>query len=554
MKPKFIFVTGGVLSSLGKGLSAAAIGAIMEARGLRVTNVKMDPYLNVDPGTMSPYQHGEVFVTDDGAETDLDLGHYERFVSRPVSHRNSFTAGRVYRNVIERERRGEYLGHTVQVIPHVTEEIKRLMHEATDGVDMAIVEIGGTVGDIESLPFLEAIRQMRGDMGPENVLYIHVTLVPYIRAAGELKTKPTQHAVKELLSIGIQPDILLCRGEKPIPKDLRQKIAGFCNVGVDDVISANDVENIYELPVVFHEQGLDDRIIRRFGGWARSPQLQPWEDYAARARAAHRVVRIAIVGKYVHLTDTYKSLNEALTHGGVANDVRVELRYVDSEDVEPSRVAHQLAGVDALLVPGGFGARGTEGMILAIRHAREIGLPFFGICLGLQLAVVEYARHVAGITDAHSTEFAPQTASPIISLLDSQRGVTNLGGTMRLGAWPCELTPGTLARRIYGEEAVSERHRHRYEVNPAFHEALEAHGMVISGRSPDGHLVEMIELPGHPYFVACQFHPEFKSRPLAPHPLFSAFVRAAVERQSRSVRPHDSGGDSASDRVDAALA
>ena len=543
MKTKFVFVTGGVLSSLGKGLSAAAIGAIMESRGLRVTNVKMDPYLNVDPGTMSPYQHGEVFVTEDGAETDLDLGHYERFVARPLSQRNSFTTGRVYRNVIERERRGEYLGRTVQVIPHVTEEIKRLMHEATEGADLAIIEVGGTVGDIESLPFLEAIRQMRGDVGAENVLYVHVTLVPYIRAAGELKTKPTQHSVKELLSIGIQPDVLLCRSEKAIPKDLRQKIAGFCNVGVDDVISAQDVDNIYQLPLVFHEQGLDERILRRFGGWARSPQLGKWEDYCSRARSAHRVVRIAVVGKYVNLTDTYKSLNEALAHGAVANDARLELRYVDSEDIDPARVASQLAGVDAILVPGGFGARGTEGKILAIKHARENNIPFFGICLGLQLATVEYARNVVGLPDAHSSEFSPQSQNLVIHLLDSQRLVTDLGGTMRLGAYPCEIREGTLARRIYGAATISERHRHRFEVNPAYHQVLEAHGLVISGRSPDGALVEMIELPSHPYFVACQFHPEFKSRPLAPHPLFSAFVAAALERQARVARPAEAAAE-----------
>ena len=541
MKTKFVFITGGVLSSLGKGLSAAAIGAVMEARGLRVINVKMDPYLNVDPGTMSPYQHGEVFVTDDGAETDLDLGHYERFVARPLHQRNSFTAGKIYKNVIERERRGEYLGSTVQVIPHVTDEIKHMMEEATGPangiVDLAIIEIGGTVGDIESLPFIEAIRQMRSDKGAENVLYIHVTLVPYIRAAGELKTKPTQHSVKELLSVGIQPDILLCRSEKPIPSELRQKIANFCNVGRDDVISAHDVDNIYQLPLVFHEQGLDTRILQRFGGlWGvQNPQLEPWQQYADRAENPPHTVKVAVVGKYVHLTDTYKSLNEALTHGGIVNDARVELKYVDSEEIDARNVATHLAGVDAILIPGGFGPRGTEGKILAIRYARENKVPFFGICLGMQLAVVEFLRDVGGLKDAHSSEFGP-TANAVIHLMDSQAGVTEKGGTMRLGSYPCHLAEGTIARRVYGAEVIFERHRHRYEVNPAYHALLEAKGMTISGTSPNGELVEMIELKGHPYFVACQFHPEFKSRPLAPHPLFTAFLHAALERQAATGR------------------
>ncbi|MSP54677.1 MAG: CTP synthase [Myxococcales bacterium] len=541
MKTKYVFVTGGVLSSLGKGLSAAAIGAVMEARGLRVINVKMDPYLNVDPGTMSPYQHGEVFVTEDGAETDLDLGHYERFVTRPLHQRNSFTAGKVYLNVIDRERKGDYLGSTVQVIPHVTDEIKRMMELATGKlngrVDLAIIEIGGTVGDIESLPFIEAIRQMRADKGQENVLYIHVTLVPYIRAAGELKTKPTQHSVKELLSVGIQPDILLCRSERPIPSELRQKIANFCNVGKDDVISAHDVDNIYKLPLVFHEQGLDMRILQRLGGsWGvQAPQLDRWQDYVDRSENPPHTVRVAVVGKYVHLTDTYKSLNEALTHGGIDNASRVELKYVDSEELDASNVAKHLAGVDAVLIPGGFGNRGTEGKIHAIRFAREHQVPFFGICLGMQLAVVEFLRNIGGLADANSSEFA-NTANPVIHLMDSQTGVTSKGGTMRLGAYPCNLTEGTTARRIYGKAEISERHRHRYEVNPRYHSVLEDHGMRISGRSPDGKLVEMIELPGHPYFVACQFHPEFKSRPLAPHPLFCAFLRAALERQVASDR------------------
>jgi CTP synthase len=546
MKTKYMFVTGGVLSSLGKGLSAAAIGALMEARGFRVANVKMDPYLNVDPGTMSPYQHGEVFVTEDGAETDLDLGHYERFVARPTSQKNSFTTGRIYRNVIERERRGEYLGRTVQVIPHITDEIKRLILEAVSEVDIAIIEIGGTVGDIESLPFLEAIRQMRADVGPENVLYIHVTLVPYIKAAGEMKTKPTQHSVKELLSIGIQPDILVCRSEMEIPKDLRQKIASFCNVGVHDVISAPDVKNIYELPLVFHEQGLDDRLLQRLNAWAMKPHLEKWVDYCDRARHPHNTVRVAVVGKYVHLTDTYKSLNEALAHGGIANDAKIDLRYVDSEEIDASHVAALLSGVDAVLIPGGFGSRGVEGKILAIRHAREHGIPFFGICLGLQLAVVEYLRNVGGIPDAHSAEFAPQAANPVVHMMDDQRRVVDLGGTMRLGTYPCVLRHSSRARQVYGADEIQERHRHRYEVNPAYHARLEEAGMVISGTSPDGKLVEMIEIPSHPYFVACQFHPEFKSRPLAPHPLFTGFIRAALERQVRAGRDEALAGPSAS--------
>ena len=532
MKTKFVFVTGGVLSSLGKGLSAAAIGAIMEARGLRVVNSKADPYLNVDPGTMSPYQHGEVFVTEDGAETDLDLGHYERFVSTRMSQRNSFTTGRVYRNVIDRERRGEYLGRTVQVIPHVTDEIKRLIQEGVDGADMCIVEVGGTVGDIEGLPFLEAIRQARADFGVENVAYVHVTPVFYIKAAGEMKTKPTQHSVKEILSTGIQPDILICRCDVPIPRDLRQKIASFCNVSVDDVISAHDVQNIYDLPVVFHEQALDDRILRRFSFFAPRPHMEAWAEYVRRATNPKHHVRIAVVGKYVHLVDTYKSLNEALAHGGVAHEAKVELRYLDSEELDASNAAAALAGCDAVLIPGGFGSRGTEGKVAAIRHARESGLPFFGICLGMQLAVVEFLRSVAGIS-ANSSEFEPETPNPVIHLMDAQRNVIDLGGTMRLGAYPCVLAPGTRARSIFGEGTISERHRHRYEVNPAYHELLLSHGMVLSGLSPDGKLVEMIELPSHPYFVACQFHPEFKSRPLAPHPLFSAFVRAAVDRHVR---------------------
>ncbi len=529
MKKKFIFVTGGVLSSLGKGLSAAAIGALLEARGVRVTNLKMDPYINVDPGTMSPYQHGEVFVTDDGAETDLDLGHSERFVSTPVSQRNSFSAGRVYRNVIERERRGEYLGRTVQVIPHITDEIKRLIHEAAAEADVAIVEVGGTVGDIESTPFLEAIRQFRRDAGAENVLYIHVTLVPHVRTAGELKTKPTQHSVKELREIGIQPDILLCRCDRDLPKDLRDKLALFCDVARDDVIAAPDVETIYELPLVFHRQDLDDRISSRLGMWLPAARLEKWEALVAGIRGANRKVRIGVVGKYVHLADTYKSLNEALMHGAVAHDARLELVHLDSEKIDPLNPGALLTGCDGVLVPGGFGERGVEGKVAAIRYARENKVPFFGICLGMQLAVVEFSRSVLGWRDAQSLEFSDHSQHLVVRLMDAQREVTDKGGTMRLGAWPCQLREGSRVSRIYGDTLISERHRHRYEVDPSIFSALEAGGLAVVGRSPDGRLAELVELSDHPYFVACQFHPEFKSRPLDPHPLFRAFVGAALD-------------------------
>ncbi len=531
MHKKFIFITGGVLSSLGKGLSAAAIGAVLEARGLRVTNVKMDPYINVDPGTMSPYQHGEVFVTDDGAETDLDLGHYERFVSTPVSQRNNFTTGRIYRNVIERERAGEYLGRTVQVIPHITDEIKRLLWASVEDADLGIVEVGGTVGDIESTPFLEAIRQFRLDVGAENVLYVHVTLVPFIATSGELKTKPTQHSVKQLREVGIQPDILLCRTERELPKDIREKISRFCDVELGSVIAAPDVDNIYQLPLVFHEQDLDDRILTKLGIWAARANLEKWEALIERWRTARREVRIAIVGKYVHLADTYKSLNEALFHGAVANGARVVLDFVDSEQLDPNDPGQRLAGADGVLVPGGFGERGAEGKIAAIQWARENNRPFFGICLGMQLAVIEFARHVLGIRDAGSREFQPTPGPMTIELMDAQRQVTDKGGTMRLGAWPCTLAADSLAHRVYGQANISERHRHRYEVNPEMFAPLTAAGMEVSGRSPDGRLAEVVEIRKHPYFVACQFHPEFKSRPLAPHPLFRAFIRAALADQ-----------------------
>ena len=535
MRKKFIFVTGGVLSALGKGLSSAAIGALLEGRGIRVTNVKMDPYINCDPGTMSPYQHGEVFVTDDGAETDLDLGHYERFTANTLTQKNSFSTGRIYKNVIERERKGEYLGRTVQVIPHITDEIKRNIWEAVKDVDIGIIEVGGTVGDIESLPFLEAIRQFRNDAGHDNVLVIHLTLVPYIKTAGELKTKPTQHSVKELLSLGVQPDLLICRSDRELPKDLRQKIAHFCNVAVDSVIAAPDVPNTYMLPLTFRDEGLDDRILEKLGIWAAQPNLEPWEDLVERFQNPSGKVRIGMVGKYTHLTDAYKSLNEALAHGGVARSVDVELVYVDSERIDPKK-PQGLDGLDGILVPGGFGDRGVEGKIAAVRYAREKGVPFFGICLGLQVASIEFARNVVGLVDVNSREFNPGAEHMLIELMDEQQNVTDKGGTMRLGAYPCVLEEGSLAAKIYGTPEISERHRHRYEVNPEYHKLLRDHGLRLSGSSPNGRLVEVIELPSHPFFVACQFHPEFKSRPLAPHPLFSSFIKAAVDHVASRTR------------------
>ena len=530
MRTKFIFITGGVLSALGKGLSSAALAAVLETRGLRVTHLKMDPYINVDPGTMSPYQHGEVFVTDDGAETDLDLGHYERFSSMRMSQDNNFTTGRVYQTVIEKERKGEYLGRTVQVIPHITDEIKRRMHAAAEGADICIVEVGGTVGDIESLPFLEAIRQFRAQVGRENVLYIHLTLIPYVGTAGELKTKPTQHSVKELQRHGIQPDILFCRCDRPVPNDIKRKIALFCNLGQVDVISVEDVSHIYELPMKLHSEGVDDRVCEKLGIWAARAQLDDWKELVRRIHTPVHHVKVAIVGKYTHLVDTYMSLNEALRHGGVAHEARVDLLYVDSETVDIDDPASVLGGVDAVLVPGGFGSRGTEGKIAAIRYARENSIPFFGICLGMQMAVVEYCRNVLGMKGAMSREFDPDPAHPVVELMNEQREVTTKGGTMRLGSYPCKLAEGSIARRIYGDAAIDERHRHRYEVNPAYHKHLEG-DLSITGWSPDGVLAEMVELNGHPWFVACQFHPEFKSRPLAPHPLFASFVKAAVARR-----------------------
>ena len=537
---KFIFVTGGVLSSLGKGLASAAIGALLESRGLTVTIQKLDPYINVDPGTMNPFQHGEVYVTDDGAETDLDLGHYERFTNAILGRDNNFTTGKIYHSVITKERRGDYLGGTVQVIPHITDEIKDSIKLVADSVDVVIVEIGGTVGDIESLPFLEAIRQFKADVGKENALYIHLTLVPYIATAGEVKTKPTQHSVKELRSIGIQPDILLCRTNKYLPKEIKSKIALFCNVTVDEVITAKDVECIYEVPLVFHKEGLDQKIVEKLNIWTRAPQLDKWEEIVKRLKELKLSVTIAIVGKYVDLIESYKSLNEALRHGGIPNDCRVNLKFVDSEKIDENNCREILADVDGMLVPGGFGSRGIEGKICAAKHARENNLPFFGICLGMQVAVAEFARNVAGMEGAHSQEFDESTPYPVIYLMvewyDDKTGTvqrrditSDKGGTMRLGAYPCNIKEGTLAHKAYGVSSISERHRHRYEFNNAFKERLEDDGLVISGSSPDGELVEIIEIKDHPWFLGCQFHPEFKSRPMNPHPLFREFIRASLE-------------------------
>uniref|UniRef100_UPI0013D042FD CTP synthase n=1 Tax=Myxococcus vastator TaxID=2709664 RepID=UPI0013D042FD len=518
-KTKFIFVTGGVVSSLGKGLASASIGALLENRGLAVTLIKLDPYINVDPGTMSPFQHGEVFVTEDGGETDMDLGHYERFTNARMSRLNNFTSGRIYHAVIMKERRGEYLGKTVQVIPHVTDEIKSSIRQAAQDADVVIVEVGGTVGDIESLPFLEAIRQMRYDVGSENVVYVHLTLLPYIGAAGEVKTKPTQHSVMKLREIGIQPDFLVCRTDREVSRELKDKIAMFCNVDTRSVFTSPDVRSIYELPLELHRQGLDERLAEVLNIWSRAPHLERWENIIRKVyEPARGQVRVAIVGKYVNLTESYKSLNEALLHGGIANDVKVNLHFVDSQDVEEQGAEKLLAGVDAILVPGGFGVRGTEGKIAAVRYAREKKVPFFGICLGLQMAVVEFSRGVLGLSAANSLEFNEHTPHPVVTLMESQVKVQDKGGTMRLGSYACALKPGSLAHQLYGQDTIQERHRHRYEVNNAYRGKLQEAGLVISGANPELNLVEMIELADHPYFVGCQFHPEFKSKPFAPHP------------------------------------
>jgi CTP synthase len=532
-KTKFIFVTGGVVSSLGKGVASASLGALLEARGLKVTLVKMDPYINVDPGTMSPFQHGEVYVTDDGAETDLDLGHYERYVSTRMGRRNNLTTGQVYDTVITKERRGDYLGGTVQVIPHITDEIKRRVREAAEGANVCIGEIGGTVGDIESLPFIEAIRQHGWDVGRQNALFVHLTLVPFITSAGELKTKPTQHSVKELTGLGIQPDILLCRAAQPLERKVKAKIALFCNVEESSVISAPDVETIYEVPLFFHAEGLDERVVEKLNIFTGSPNLSRWRRIVSAVKNPKETVNVAMVGKYVDLTDSYKSLNEALTHGGIANECRVKVTYVDSEKIEQEGLPDGVKNADAILVPMGFGPRGTEGKIAAVRYARESKVPFFGICFGMQMAVIEYARHVCGLERANSTEVDPNTPHPVIDLMTAQRGLTQKGGTMRLGAYPCVLEEGSLARKLYNRKKTSERHRHRYEFNNAYKERLIAGGLVCSGVAPDGSLVEMIELRDHPWFVASQFHPEFKSRPMECHPLFKGFIKAALQQKSR---------------------
>ncbi len=545
MRQKFIFVTGGVVSSLGKGLAAASIGALLESRGLTVTLKKLDPYINVDPGTMNPFQHGEVYVTEDGAETDLDLGHYERFTNAVISKKSNFTTGQVYDSVISKERRGEYLGGTVQVIPHITDEIKSMILDVDERIDIVIVEIGGTVGDIESLPFLEAIRQLRNDLGKENALFIHLTLVPFIKTAGEMKTKPTQHSVKELRGIGIQPDILLCRTEEFLPAALKDKIALFCNVEKDAVITAKDADSIYAVPLAFNREGLDEKITEMLNIWAKKPDLSEWQHIVDAIAAPKKQVEIAMVGKYVKLTDSYKSLNEALAHGGIANNCKVNIRYVDSEDLEKD-VARHLNDVDGILVPGGFGSRGIEGKISAVTYARENNIPYFGICLGMQLAVIETARSLGKLKTAHSTEFREETDCPVIYLMEEwvdrdqrlqiRSEASDKGGTMRLGAYPCKLKAGSNAFRAYNQDLIHERHRHRYEFNMRYREGLERCGIEITGISPDETLVEIIELRDHPWFLGCQFHPEFKSKPFNPHPLFREFIEASLKYRQDKVK------------------
>ena len=541
---KFVFITGGVVSSLGKGIASASLAAILEARGINVTLMKLDPYINVDPGTMSPFQHGEVFVTEDGAETDLDLGHYERFVRTTMHKRNNFTTGQIYENVIRKERRGEYLGGTVQVIPHITDEIKNAILQLADTVDVAIIEIGGTIGDIEGLPFLEAIRQFRFDVGRNNSLFIHVTLVPYIKTAGEVKTKPTQHSVKELRAIGIQPDILLCRTQGDLSKSLKEKIALFTNVATDAVITAKDVKSIYEVPVRFHKEGLDDKILELLNIWTGSPRIEPWEQLVHKIKNPKHHVIIGIIGKYVELTESYKSLHEALVHGGIANDTKVELRYVSADEIEETGSTDALEGCHGILVPGGFGKRGVEGKILAAKYARTNKIPYFGICLGMQLAVVEFARNIANMKEAHSTEFDKNTPYPVIYLMKEwydyrtkktqvRDETSEMGGTLRLGSYPCKLHKSTFAHAAYGMNEIQERHRHRYEFNPDHREELVANGLIISGTSPDNSLVEIVELADHPWFLGCQFHPEFKSTPRNPHPLFTAFIAASFRNREQ---------------------
>jgi CTP synthase len=539
-------MTGGVVSSLGKGLASSSIGTLLELRGLKVNFLKFDPYINVDPGTMNPFQHGEVYVTDDGAEADLDLGHYERYSNVKTSKKNNFTTGQIYDSVISKERRGDYLGSTVQVIPHITDEIKAKVFDLAQDVDIVIVEVGGTVGDIESLPFLEAIRQIRGDVGRENTLYIHLTLVPYIHTAGELKTKPTQHSVKELREIGIQPDILLCRTDRLLSPDIKAKIALFCNVEKEAVITAKNVETVYEVPLAFHQEGLDEKIVEKLNIWTGRPNLKGWERVIKKIKHPRLETTIAVVGKYVGLVESYKSLTEALIHGGIANDARVNLKYVDSEQVDKEGPGHLLKEANGILVPGGFGSRGIEGKIKAIQYAREKRIPYFGICLGMQCAVIEIARHCAGLKGAHSTEFDTHTAHPVIYLLEEwldrnqiaqkRTSDTPKGGTMRLGSYPCRLEEGSLALEAYNKKMINERHRHRYEFNNAYIDSLGKAGLVFSGVSPDKELIEIVELKGHPWFLGCQFHPEFKSKPMDPHPLFREFIKASLPRGKRSKR------------------
>jgi CTP synthase len=529
--PKFIFVTGGVVSSLGKGLASASIGNLLESRGACITFLKLDPYINVDPGTMNPYQHGEVYVTEDGAETDLDLGHYERFTTLSMGRRNNFTTGRIYHDVMMKERRGDYLGATVQVVPHITDEIKQNIRAMAQGTDIVICEIGGTVGDIESLPFLEAIRQIPYDVGRENVLYIHLTLVPYISAAGELKTKPTQHSVNKLREIGIQPHILLCRTDRYLPPEVKEKIALFCNMQKDEVITAKDVESIYEVPMVFHKEGLDHLIVEHLRLELKEPDLREWDRMVQRITRPEHEITLALVGKYVGLKESYKSLTEAVVHGGIRSGTRAVIRWVDAEDIEQRGASRVLADVDGLIVPGGFGGRGIEGKVAAIQYAREERVPFLGLCLGMQCAVIEFARHVAGLPEANSSEFLPDGPTSVIDLMHDQRRVEEKGGTMRLGSYPCKVEKGSRAFEAYGQTEVQERHRHRYELNNAYRDGLVQHGLVLSGLSPDGSLVEIVELQHHPWFLATQFHPEFNSRPSRPHPLFEGFVEAGLRHK-----------------------
>ncbi|OGQ48677.1 MAG: CTP synthase [Deltaproteobacteria bacterium RIFCSPLOWO2_02_FULL_46_8] len=543
-KIKFIFVTGGVVSSLGKGIAAASIGALLENRGLKITLQKFDPYINVDPGTMNPFQHGEVFVTDDGSETDLDLGHYERFTGAKMTRRNNFTTGKIYDTVIQKERHGDYLGHTVQVIPHITDEIKASIMKVAGGVDLVIIEIGGTVGDIESLPFLEAIRQFKTDVGEENVLYAHVTLVPHIDAAGELKTKPTQHSVQKLREIGIQPDILLCRTDRDLSKEIRAKISLFCNLPANCVFSAKDAKSIYEVPLNFHEEGVDEKIVELLNIWTRTPDLKEWKTLTENIRNPQGEVHIAVVGKYVHLKDSYKSLNEALCHAGFANKVRVCLDYIDSETLDEKASWEALTKAHAILVPGGFGERGIEGKIKAIRYARENKIPFFGICLGMQLAVIEIARDLCKLEGANSTEFDPKTPYPVIDIMTEQKAVLNKGATMRLGSYPCTIEKGTKAMEAYEEKEINERHRHRYEFNDQFTKNLSDAGLRISGVCPTTNLVEIMELTDHPWFLGCQFHPEYRSKPMNAHPLFSRFIQAGLAFVKRKDWTNQKTGES----------